>query len=124
MHTVDNLARWGRNYLLTSPSVQDMVSLASQNDVVAQAALCILSKSNSSIVNGQYCTISQQRAKAAISEGIGPPYRLTFVRREQMGDGGNVQEETCIFEINEKYVQTLIFKQSSLMDDLLTEFLD
>ena len=77
MHTIDNLARWSRDYLLTSPDLDEMVKMASTGDAIAQAALCILSKNKGSIVNGKYSTVSQQRAKASITTGVAPPYCLS-----------------------------------------------
>ena len=124
MHTIDNLARWSRDYLLTSPDLDEMVKLASTGDAIAQAALCILSKNKGSIVNGKYSTVSQQRAKASITTGVAPPYCLSVIRRGLFDGSTEMREETTIIEIDGEYKQRIKSKEIIPMDDLLMEFLD
>lgn len=124
MHTIDNLARWSRDYLLTSPDLDEMVKMASTGDAIAQAALCILSKNKGSIVNGKYSTVSQQRAKAAITTGVAPPYCLSVIRRGLFDGSTEMREETTIIEIDGEYKQRIKSKEIIPMNDLLMEFLD
>lgn len=124
MHTIDNLARWSRDYLLTSPDLNEMVKMASTGDAIAQAALCILSKNKGSIVNGKYSTVSQQRAKASITTGVAPPYCLAVIRRGLFDGSTEMREETTIIEIDGEYKQRIKSKEIIPMDDLLMEFLD
>lgn len=124
MHTIDNLARWSRDYLLTSPDLDEMVKMASTGDAIAQAALCILSKNKGSIVNGKYSTVSQQRAKASITTGVAPPYCLSVIRRGLFDGSTEMREETTIIEIDGEYKQRIKSKEIIPMDDLLMEFLD
>lgn len=124
LHTIDNLARWSRDYLLTSPSLDEMVKMASTGDAIAQAALCILSKNKGCIVNGKYSTVSQQRAKSSIATGIAPPYCLTVIRRGVFDGCQDMREETTVIEIDGEYTQRVRTKETVPMNDLLTEFLD
>ncbi len=124
MHTIDNLARWSRDYLLTSPDLDEMVKMASTGDAIAQAALCILSKNKGSIVNGKYSTVSQQRAKASITTGVAPPYCLSVIRRGLFDGSTEMREETTIIEIDGEYKQRIKSKEIIPMNDLLMEFLD
>ena len=124
LHTIDNLARWSRDYLLTSPSLDELIKMAASGDGIAQAALCILSKNNGSVVNGKYSTISQQRAKSSIVTGIAPPYRLTCVRRGIFDGVEEMREEVIVLEIDGEYHQHIVSQEITPMGDLLTEFLD
>ena len=124
LHTIDNLARWSRDYLLTSPSLDEMIQLASQGDNIAQAALCILSKNNGAIINGKYCSISQQRARASITTGIAPPYQLVIIRRGVFDNAQTECEEKTCVEIDGFYVKRIVSQEITPLGDLLTEFLD
>ena len=124
LHTIDNLARWSRDYLLTSPSLDEMIRLASQGDNIAQAALCILSKNNGTIVNGKYCSISQQRAKMSITTGIAPPYQLVVIRRGVFDGAKEAREEKTFVEVDGFYVKRILSQEITPLGDLLTEFLD
>ena len=124
LHTIDNLARWSRGYLLTSPSLDEMIKMASAGATNEQAALCILSKNKGCIVNGKYSTVSQQRAKMSITTGIAPPYCLTVIRRGLFDDCSEMREETTVIEIDGEYIQRIKTKETVPMNDLITEFLD
>ena len=124
LHAIDNLARWSRDYLLTSPSLDEMIQMASVGDSIAQAALCILSKNDGSIVNDKYCSISQQRARNAIITGIAPPYKLTVVRRGLFDGCQEMREETTVMEIDGEYSKYIVSQEIIPLGDLLTEFFD
>lgn len=115
----NNLAKWGRNYLMTNPSVDYMVAEAKDGSLAAQAALSILTRCGCRNINGAYGTVSMNRAVNAVSVTIDPPYRFSV----QSLDTDN-QVITKQYVVNKEFEIAVITVNSRDNTDLEKEFLE
>ena len=86
----EQLAKWGRDYLLSNTDLNKTVIDAKFGDIPARAALAIMSNSGLYLSEDGFPTISNTRALACIKEGIDTPYSILYkvTSKTEHTDGG------------------------------------
>ena len=74
----EQLAKWGRNYLLSNTDLNRAVIDAKFGDISARAALAIMSNSGLYLSEDGFPTISNTRALACVKDGVNAPYTILY----------------------------------------------
>lgn len=116
-----NLAKWSRDYLAMKTPLNQLISMASLGDNIAQAALTLLSNVEFGIVNGDYFNVSSKRAVKILENGITPPYSIRC--KETVEENNSTHILQTVISIDKSYSTKHEIVQKNETPDILDEFL-